>query len=90
MTILQTRINTRSPEFTLNRDALLKQVEALRTLLSNVQQGAAPKPRSATPHAASCCRASVSTVCWTPVHRFWKSANWLRMRYTAKRYLPLA
>ncbi|PBP70826.1 hypothetical protein CCL19_09540, partial [Pseudomonas syringae] len=43
MTILQTRINTRSPEFILNRDALLKQVEALRSLLSNVQQGGGRK-----------------------------------------------
>ncbi|RMV84736.1 3-methylcrotonyl-CoA carboxylase, subunit beta, partial [Pseudomonas amygdali pv. tabaci] len=43
MTILQTRINARSPEFALNRTALLKQVEELRMLLSIVRQGGGPK-----------------------------------------------
>lgn len=43
MTILQTRINARSPEFALNRTTLLKQVEELRMLLSIVRQGGGPK-----------------------------------------------
>lgn len=43
MTILQTRINTRSPEFAVNSANLLEQVEALRSLLSKTKQGGGPK-----------------------------------------------
>ena len=43
MSILQTTINPRSAEFGLNRDAMLKQVEALHALLAQVQQGGGAK-----------------------------------------------
>lgn len=43
MSILQTTINPRSAEFGLNRDAMLKQVEALHSLLAQVQQGGGAK-----------------------------------------------
>ncbi|WNW12176.1 carboxyl transferase domain-containing protein [Pseudomonas sp. DTU_2021_1001937_2_SI_NGA_ILE_001] len=43
MTILQTRINPRAPEYLANRDALLGQVEALRSLLAQVSQGGGAK-----------------------------------------------
>lgn len=39
MATLQSRINTRSPEFTSNSANLLEQVHALRTLLADIQQG---------------------------------------------------
>ena len=39
MAILNTQINTRSPEFAANRDAMLEQVESLRTLLGKVSEG---------------------------------------------------
>lgn len=41
--ILHTQLNSRSPEFIANRDAMLEQVGALRTLLAQVQQGGGPK-----------------------------------------------
>ena len=43
MSILQTTINPRSAEFGLNRDAMLKQVDALHALLAQVQQGGGAK-----------------------------------------------
>ena len=43
MSILHTTINPRSAEFATNRDAMLKQVEALRALLDQVQQGGGAK-----------------------------------------------
>src|SRR5471032_1934160 len=43
MAILHTRINSRSPEFVVNRSALLEQVNGLRQLLAHVHQGGGPK-----------------------------------------------
>ncbi|MBU0810317.1 MAG: methylcrotonoyl-CoA carboxylase [Gammaproteobacteria bacterium] len=43
MAILNTQINTRSPEFAANRDAMLEQVESLRTLLGKVSEGGGEK-----------------------------------------------
>ncbi|RMU38427.1 Carboxyl transferase domain-containing protein, partial [Pseudomonas syringae pv. primulae] len=43
MAILHTRINVRSAEFALNHDALIRQVEELRSLLDKVRQGGGPK-----------------------------------------------
>ena len=43
MSILHTTINPRSAEFGINRDAMLKQVEALHALLDQVQQGGGAK-----------------------------------------------
>ena len=43
MSILHTTINPRSAEFSINRDAMLKQVNALHALLEQVQQGGGAK-----------------------------------------------
>ncbi|WP_404436252.1 carboxyl transferase domain-containing protein [Stutzerimonas chloritidismutans] len=43
MAILNTQINTRSPEFAANRDAMLGQVESLRTLLGKISEGGGEK-----------------------------------------------
>ncbi len=43
MAILTSHINTRSPEFTANTDAMLEQVRHLRALLAQVQQGGGAK-----------------------------------------------
>ncbi len=43
MAILQTQINARSPEFAANRDAMLEQVEQLRSLLKRVSEGGGEK-----------------------------------------------
>ena len=43
MAILNTQINSRSPEFAANRDAMLAQVESLRTLLGKVSEGGGEK-----------------------------------------------
>ncbi|MET1076735.1 MAG: carboxyl transferase domain-containing protein [Pseudomonas sp.] len=43
MTTLHTQLNTRSPEFTANRAAMLTQVEDLRALLGRVQDGGGAK-----------------------------------------------
>jgi len=43
MAILTTQLNTRSPEFATNTGAMLKQVNHLRTLLAQVQQGGGAK-----------------------------------------------
>ncbi|NKQ11385.1 carboxyl transferase domain-containing protein [Pseudomonas sp. SST3] len=43
MAILNTQINTRSPEFTANRDAMLGQVESLRSLLGKISEGGGEK-----------------------------------------------
>ncbi|EPM44185.1 carboxyl transferase domain-containing protein [Pseudomonas syringae] len=43
MAILHTRINVRSAEFALNHDALIRQVEELRSLLGKVRQGGGVK-----------------------------------------------
>ena len=67
MSILHTTINPRSAEFSLNRDAMLKQVDALHALLEQVQQGGGAKARSVTLHGVSCCLASALIACWTAV-----------------------
>ncbi len=90
MATLHTQINPRSAEFAGNSAAMLEQVQALRGLLAQVAQAAGPKPRSGTPHGASCCRASASTGCWTRARRFSKSASWLPTKYTAKTCPPPA
>ena len=43
MSILHTTVNPRSAEFLTNRDAMLPQVDALHTLLNQVQQGGGAK-----------------------------------------------
>ena len=43
MAILNTQINTRSPEFAANRDAMFGQVETLRALLAKVSEGGGEK-----------------------------------------------
>jgi len=43
MAILNTQINTRSPEFAANRAAMLEQVNTLRTLLGRVSEGGGEK-----------------------------------------------
>ena len=43
MSILNTTINPRSAEFAVNREAMLKQVDALHRLLAQVQQGGGTK-----------------------------------------------
>ncbi|HAG17607.1 MULTISPECIES: carboxyl transferase domain-containing protein [Pseudomonadaceae] len=43
MAILHTQINTRSPEFAANREAMLTQVNDLRTLLGRVSEGGGEK-----------------------------------------------
>jgi len=43
MAILNTQINPRSPEFAANRDAMLEQVEQLRSLLGRVSEGGGEK-----------------------------------------------
>ena len=43
MAILHTQLNPRSAEFAANSAAMLKQVDALHTLLAQVQQGGGPK-----------------------------------------------
>lgn len=43
MAILNTQINTRSPEYAANRDAMLEQVENLRALLGRVSEGGGEK-----------------------------------------------
>ena len=43
MSILHTTVNPRSAEFLTNRDAMLTQVDALHTLLNQVQQGGGAK-----------------------------------------------
>lgn len=43
MAILNTQINTRSPEFAANRDAMLGQAESLRTLLGQISEGGGEK-----------------------------------------------
>jgi 3-methylcrotonyl-CoA carboxylase beta subunit len=43
MAILTTQLNTRSPEFATNTGAMLEQVNHLRTLLAQVQQGGGAK-----------------------------------------------
>ena len=39
MSILHSTVSPRSPEFAANRDAMLKQVDALHSVLAHVQQG---------------------------------------------------
>lgn len=43
MAILNTQINTRSPEFAANRDAMLGQAESLRMLLGQISEGGGEK-----------------------------------------------
>ncbi|MCQ4260083.1 carboxyl transferase domain-containing protein [Stutzerimonas stutzeri] len=43
MAILNTQINTRSPEYAANRDTMLEQVENLRALLGRVSEGGGEK-----------------------------------------------
>ena len=43
MAILHTQINTRSPEFAANQEAMLTQVNDLRALLARVHEGGGAK-----------------------------------------------
>lgn len=88
MATLHTLLNPRSAEFAANSAAMRQQVDALHTLLAQVQQGGGAKPRSATPRAANCCHASGSTACSTRARRSWNSANWPLIRCMAKTCRP--
>lgn len=88
MAILHTQLNPRSAEFVANSEAMLKQVDALHTLLAQVQQGGGAKAQERHTSRGNRCRASASIVCSTRARPSSRSANWQRTRCMAKTCRP--
>ena len=88
--ILKSQLNVKSPEFAQNWSAMAAQVQALRTLLAQVNQGGGPKAQGGILREANCCHASASIACSTQARPSSRSASWPPMRSTAKTYPPRA
>ena len=85
MAILHTQINTRSPEFAANREAMLTQVNDLRTLLGRVSEGGGEKAQQRHVARGKLLVRDTSIPSSTPVRHFSKSASWSPMRSMAKK-----
>ena len=66
MPVLTSEINPRSPGFRANAEAMGGLVEDLRKLVAKIAKGGGEKARRAISRAASCCRASASSLLLDP------------------------
>ncbi len=91
MAILHTQLNPRSAEFATNSAAMLKQVDALHTLLApGRHKVAARRRKNATSAGQAAASRAHQPLARSGLRRFWKSASWRPTRCTAKTFPPLA
>ncbi len=89
MPVLASQLNPRNDDFKANAQAMQALVDDLRARQAQSALGGGAAAANATPHGASCCRASGWSGFWTPERPSWKSVHWPRWTCTRKRVVKM-